>query len=148
MPPAKVTATASLVGQLVKNPPAMQETQVRSLGREDPLEKGMSTHSRILAWRIPWTEERGGLQFCSLAQGHLPLFAPSTVSQFIVCTLGVSPVGAGTRHTESCILMGRGTGTLTQRLPPPCASPDGNPASSLHPPAEPTLSVLLICLGK
>ena len=44
----------SLVAQLVKNPPAMQETWVRSLGWEDPLEKGMSTHSIILAWRIPW----------------------------------------------------------------------------------------------
>ena len=44
---------ASLVAQLVKNPPAMKETWVQSLGWEDPLEKGMSTHSRILAWRIP-----------------------------------------------------------------------------------------------
>ena len=48
--------------QRVKNPPAMQETQVLSLGREDPLEKGMATHSSILAWRIPWTEEPGVLQ--------------------------------------------------------------------------------------
>ena len=46
---------ASLVAQLVKNPPAMQETWVRSLGWEDTLEKGASTHSSILAWRIPWT---------------------------------------------------------------------------------------------
>ena len=46
---------ASLVAQLVKNPPAMWETWVRSLGREDPLEKGKTTHSSILAWRIPWT---------------------------------------------------------------------------------------------
>ena len=46
---------ASLVAQLVKNPPAMQETLVQSLGREDPLEKGVATHSSILAWRIPWT---------------------------------------------------------------------------------------------
>ena len=53
---------ASLVAQLVKNPPAMWETCVRSLGREDPLEKGMATYSSILAWRIPWTEEPGGLQ--------------------------------------------------------------------------------------
>ena len=53
---------ASLVAQMVKNPPAMQEARVRSLGREDPLEKGMATHSSILAWRIPWTEEPGGLQ--------------------------------------------------------------------------------------
>ena len=54
---------ASLVTQLVKNPPAMQETQLRSLGQEDPLEKGWATHSSIVAsWRIPWTEEPGGLQ--------------------------------------------------------------------------------------
>ena len=46
---------ASLAAQLVKNPPARQETWVPSLGWEDPLEKGMSTHSSILAWRIPWT---------------------------------------------------------------------------------------------
>ena len=46
---------ASLVAQLVKNLPAMQETPVRLLGREDPLEKGKATHSSILAWRIPWT---------------------------------------------------------------------------------------------
>jgi len=47
---------------MVKNPPAVQETWVRSLGWEDPLEEGMATHSNILAWRIPWTEEVGGLQ--------------------------------------------------------------------------------------
>ena len=53
---------ASLVAQLVKNPPAMRETWVRSLGQKDPLEEGVATHSSILAWRIPWTEESGGLQ--------------------------------------------------------------------------------------
>ena len=53
---------ASLVAQMVKNLPAMQETQIRSLGWEDPLEKEMATHSSILAWRIPWTEEPGRLQ--------------------------------------------------------------------------------------
>ena len=47
----------SLVAQIIKNLPAMQETQVRSLGREDPLEKEMATHSRTHAWEIPWTEE-------------------------------------------------------------------------------------------
>ena len=47
---------------MVTNPPSAQETQVQSLGQEDPLEKGMATHSSILAWRIPWTEEAGGLQ--------------------------------------------------------------------------------------
>ena len=57
---------ASLVTQTLKNLFAMQETQVRSLGREDPLEKGMTTHSSILAWRIPRTEEPDGLQSMSL----------------------------------------------------------------------------------
>ena len=52
---------ASLVAQLVKNPPAMQQTWVQSLGWEDPLKEGMATHSSMLAWRIPWIEERGGL---------------------------------------------------------------------------------------
>ena len=50
------------MAQMVKSLPAMQETHVRSLGQEDPLKKGMATHSRILAWRIPWIEEPGGLQ--------------------------------------------------------------------------------------
>ena len=47
---------------MAKNLPAVQETQVHSVGREDPLEEGMVTHSSILSWRIPWTEEPGGLQ--------------------------------------------------------------------------------------
>jgi hypothetical protein len=51
-----------LVAQMVKNLHAMQETRVGSLGRKDPSEKGMATHSSILVWRIPWTEEPGGLQ--------------------------------------------------------------------------------------
>ena len=51
-----------MVAQRLKRLPAMQETSVRSLGREDPLEKEMATHSSILAWRIPWMEEPGGLQ--------------------------------------------------------------------------------------
>jgi len=53
---------ASLVAQMVKNLPAKQETWDGSIGREDPLEKGMAIHFSILAWRIPWTEEPGGLQ--------------------------------------------------------------------------------------
>ena len=52
----------SLVVQIVKNLPAMQKTRVCSLGQEDSLEEGMATHSSILAWRIPWTEEAGGLE--------------------------------------------------------------------------------------
>ena len=57
---------ASLVAQLVKNLSAMQETQVRSLGQEDSMEKEMATHSSILAWEIPWTEEPGRLQSSGL----------------------------------------------------------------------------------
>ena len=53
---------SSLVAQIVKNMSAMQETQVQSLGQEDPMEKGMATFSSVLAWRIPWTEEPGGIQ--------------------------------------------------------------------------------------
>ena len=53
---------SSLVAQLVKNRPAKWETWIRSLGWEDPLEEGMETHSSVLAWKIPWTEEPGGLQ--------------------------------------------------------------------------------------
>ena len=54
------------MAQTVKNLPAMRETWVRSLDWEDPLEEGMATHSSILAWRIPWTEEPGGLQSIGL----------------------------------------------------------------------------------
>ena len=61
-----VVSRASLVTQSVKNPPAVQDTWVRSLGWEDPLEEGTATHSSILAWRIPWTEEPGRLQ----SMGH------------------------------------------------------------------------------
>ena len=57
---------ASLVAQMVKNLPAMRETWVRALGWKDPLEEGMVTHSSILAWIIPWTEEPGGLQSVGL----------------------------------------------------------------------------------
>ena len=62
---------ASLVAQRVKRLPATQETGVQSLGREDPLEKEMATHSNTLAWKIPWTEEPGRLQF----MGHKELDA-------------------------------------------------------------------------
>ena len=59
------------MSQTVKNLPATWETQVQSLGQEDPLEKGIATHSSILAWRVPWTEEAGGLQSKRLQRfGH------------------------------------------------------------------------------
>ena len=54
------------MAEVVKNLPAMQETQVRSLGHEDPVEEDMATHSIIFVWRIPWTEEPGGLQSIGL----------------------------------------------------------------------------------
>ena len=71
---------ASLVAQMVKKLPATQKTRVRSLGWEDPLEKGMATHSSILAWRIPWAEEPSGLQstekgmatHCSILAWRIP----------------------------------------------------------------------------
>ena len=60
------------IGSMAKNLPAVKETRVRSLGQEDPLKKGMATYSSILAWKIPWTEEPGGLQFMgSLSQTRL-----------------------------------------------------------------------------
>jgi len=59
---------ASLVTKLVKNLPAMEETGVQSLGQEDPMEKEMATHSSLLAWKIPWTEEPGGLQSMGLQE--------------------------------------------------------------------------------
>ena len=62
MSPYMPLPAASLVAQIVENLPTLRETQVRSLDRKDLLEKGMATHSSILARRIPWTEEPGGLQ--------------------------------------------------------------------------------------
>ena len=58
---------------MVKNLPAMQETWVRSLGQGDPLEKELATHSSILAWEIPWTEEAGGLQSTGLQESQLDM---------------------------------------------------------------------------
>ena len=64
-------ALSTNMAQMVKILPAMQETWVQSLGQEDPMEKEMATHSSILAWRIPWTEKPGGLQFMgSQRVGH------------------------------------------------------------------------------
>ena len=74
---------ASLMTQTVKNLPAMQETQVQSLDQEDPLAKGMATHSSILAWRIPWTEEPGGLY--SL-QDHKQLDMTEQLTHMCACT--------------------------------------------------------------
>ena len=78
------------MAQMVKNLPAMQETWIRSLGQKDPLEKGMETHSSILAWRIPWTEESGGLQPMGLQRirhngvANTLIFSLSHVQEFVV----------------------------------------------------------------
>ena len=61
------------MAQMVNNPPAMRETQVQSLGWEDPLEEGMATHSSILAWRIPWTEEPGRVTVHGITQSRTRL---------------------------------------------------------------------------
>ena len=85
-----------LVAQMIKNLPAMQETQVQSLGWKDPLEKGMTTHSSILAWRIPWTEEPSGLQSMGLQRvGH------NWVTN--TCFL-VFPISANDMAVHSCYL--------------------------------------------
>ena len=72
-----LASIASLMALMVKNLPETQETLVRSLGREDPLEKEMATHSSIIAWRIPWTEEpgghRGGPPVCGVTKSQTQL---------------------------------------------------------------------------
>ena len=87
--PWSKTFLASLVAQMVKNPTAMQETQVRSLGWEDPLEKGMATHSSILAWRIPWTDTAGGLQSMG-SQRVRQDWATSTFSSHLLSSIQFS----------------------------------------------------------
>ena len=83
----------SLAAQMVKNLPGMQEIQIRSLGREDPQEKGMAAHSSILAWRIPWTEEPGGLQ-SRRSQSRARLRAHHFHSHGIVSWAQEAPCGA------------------------------------------------------
>ena len=61
------------MAHMVKSPLAMEETWIQSLGQEDPLEKGIATHTNILAWRIPWTEEPGGLTFLRIAKSQTRL---------------------------------------------------------------------------
>ena len=72
-------------GSVVKNMPAMQETRVQSLDQEDPLEKKMATHSSILAWEIPWTEEPGGLQSMGLQKSwtHLATSPPPPLYMYL-----------------------------------------------------------------
>ncbi|CAI9165373.1 unnamed protein product [Rangifer tarandus platyrhynchus] len=96
---APVFQLVSLIGQLVKNPPAMQETWVRSLGWEDPLKKGKATHSSILAWRIPWgykesdTTERLSLSVLHTAiKGilwEIPQIMPLWSSDFVLAPISI-----------------------------------------------------------
>ena len=74
-------------GSGVKNPPTKQETGVQSLGQEDPLEKGTATHSSVVPWRIPWTEEPGGLQSMGSQKSWVRLSNSATIFAFISCCL-------------------------------------------------------------
>ena len=74
--------------QTVKNLPAVKETRVQSLGQEDPLEKGMATHSNILAWEIPWTEEPGGLQSMGCKEWDMTRGALVVVPEIFLCHVG------------------------------------------------------------
>ena len=77
-----------MVSQMVKNLPAVQEPWVQSLGRKDPLKKGMATHSSILAWEIPWTEGSGGLQFMGLQTVRHDLVTTTTTTRGKRCNAG------------------------------------------------------------
>ena len=101
-------------GSVVKNPPAKQETQVQSLGQEDPLEKGMASHSSIFAQRIPWTEEPGGLQ--------------SMGSQKSRTRLRDYITGETNRNWESCVTgLGHNSGTTGKKgLQVKQAHPEGS----------------------
>ena len=87
--PCAVQWGCFLIAQTVKSLPAMQETWVRSLGWEDTLEKEMATDSSILVWRIPWTEEPGGLQFLRSIQ-YDPVIYPPTFCNYLFCRVSNS----------------------------------------------------------
>ena len=96
------------MAQKVKNPPAVLETRVRSLGLEDPLEEGMATHSSILAWKIPWSEEPGGLRSMG---SHRVDFLQETGPSYTLghTSLGWAPVAGGREEGWG------GGGALTER---------------------------------
>ena len=85
-----------LVAQMVKNLPAMQETWVQALGQEDPLEKGMSTHSTLLAWNIPWTEKIDQLQFMGSQRIRHDRVAHTHINSTVLKSVQFSSV------TQSC----------------------------------------------
>ena len=96
------SARTSLVARMIKKLPAMQEARVWSRGWEDPLEKGMTTHSSILAWRIPWTEELGGLQAMAVQRVRhdwvTDTFSPSASISRLLCYLISNLPWAQTLH--------------------------------------------------
>ena len=100
---------ASLVVQKVENLPEMQETQVQFLGWEDSLEKGMATHSSTLEWRIPWTEEPGGLQSMGVTK------RPERLT-FSLSTYLLAITGDGQRSLACCSSWGRKESDMTERL--------------------------------
>ena len=103
---------------MVKNPPAIQETRVQSLGWQDPLEKGMATHSSILAWRIPWTEEPGRLQSMrSQRVGHE--WATNTLLYIPFCTMmETNSGGLLSRRLISDLFLNRTRGYLEKAMAP------------------------------
>ena len=109
---------------MVNNLPAVQETCVRSLGQEDPLEKGMATHSSILAWKIPWTEEAGGLQ----STGRKSWTRLSTQHTIVSWVTGAGKQREGTRGTEAC------DGSVAARL---CRAPQSSCSGVLTLPTRP-----------
>ena len=115
---SKSSFPATLVPQTVKNLPAMQETQVRSLGRENPLEEGMATHSRILAWRIPWTEEPGELQSLGSQRHHGVIVSHTTHAR-------------DPDHAVSCL--SPHSSKLRHFLPRPMQSPSISVVSQISP---------------
>ena len=130
-----MSTRAFLAAQMVKNLPAMQETWVQSLGWEDSLEKRMATHSSILAWRIPWTEEPGGLQSTRSQSDTTDCLALTLEAQWTVWTLGPKPwpdTHLGGVPTPSPCL---GSPSMTTRV-------SVTLASASFPPSHPTMNFL------
>ena len=136
----------SLVAQTIKNLPAMRETWVRSLGREDPLEEGMATHSSILAWRIPWTEEKKSNNTYSIVR--CPEYVSSLFSSLhpsLPPSLGTPcpPPPAATTNMNLLLVFQSLTflephcaarGTLVLTRDQTCALCSGSPESATRPP--------------
>ena len=128
----------SLVAQMVKNQRVMQETWVQSLGQEDPLEKGMATHSSILAWRIPWTGEPARLQSMR-SQWVRHNWATNTHTQFGCCPF--PPVTL--ERFQVSVRKGVFLGVVRSCSPPDVQILPVHKASVFHSPPPPSLLVIL-----